>query len=139
MIARDESMEKAKYLLENFDRALSEEWIEVYYQPIIRAANGRVCDEAALVRWDDPIIGILNPGDFIAILEAVNVVHRLDLYVLEHVLEKMKKQEAQGLYVVPTSVNLSQIDFYSCNIVEEVTRRVDEAGISRDKIALQIT
>ncbi len=139
MIARDESMEKAKYLLSNFDRALKEEWIEVYYQPIIRAASGRVCNEEALVRWDDPIIGVLNPGDFIAILEAVNVVHKLDLYVLEHVLVKMKEQQKQGIFVVPTSINLSQIDFYSCDIVDELVARVDDAGIPRSKIALEVT
>ncbi len=139
MFAKDNSMDKNKYLLENFDRALNEEWVEVYYQPIIRTSNGCVCAEEALVRWDDPIMGVMNPGEFIAILEAVNVIHKLDLFVLEHVLVKMKEQMDMGLYVVPTSINLSQIDFYSCNIVVEINKRVEATEIPKSKIALGIS
>ena len=40
-----------QYITSNLDRALKEKWIKVYYQPIIRAANGRVCDEEALARF----------------------------------------------------------------------------------------
>jgi len=138
MIARDESMDKAKYLLSSFDRALKDEWIEVYYQPLVRASNGRVCNEEALVRWNDPILGIINPPDFIPILEAVNVVHRLDLYVLEHVLAKMTRQKNEGLFVVPTSINLSTMDFYYCDIVSEVCSRVDASGVGRENIAIEI-
>ncbi|MBE5912380.1 bifunctional diguanylate cyclase/phosphodiesterase [Pseudobutyrivibrio sp.] len=138
MIVRDESMDKAKYLLSSFDRALKDEWIEVYYQPLVRASNGRVCNEEALVRWNDPILGIINPPDFIPILEAVNVVHRLDLYVLEHVLAKMTLQKNEGLFVVPTSINLSTMDFYYCDIVSEVCSRVDASGVGRENIAIEI-
>ena len=42
---------KSKYIIDNFDRALAEGWVEVYFQPIIRTSNGRVCAEEALVRW----------------------------------------------------------------------------------------
>ena len=79
--------------------------MEVYYQPIVRSVNGRVCEEEALVRWDDPIMGVLNPGEFVPILEAVNAIVTLDLYVLEHVLEKMKAQDEMGLYLVTTSIH----------------------------------
>ena len=94
MITKDSSFDKSKYLLENFPKALEEEWLEVYYQPIVRAVNGRVCEEEALVRWDDPIMGVLNPGEFVPILEAVNAIATLDLYVLDHVLEQV--QAADG-------------------------------------------
>ena len=42
---------KSKYIIDNLDRAIEEEWLEVYYQPIIRTSNGRVCGEEALIRW----------------------------------------------------------------------------------------
>ena len=58
-----------EYLIENFDKAISEGWIETYFQPIVRASNGKVCEEEALARWDDPGLGILNPDTFIPILE----------------------------------------------------------------------
>ena len=49
--------ENQQYILENFEKALSKKWIQVYYQPIKRAMNEKVCDEEALARWIDPIKG----------------------------------------------------------------------------------
>ena len=123
----------------NLDRALAEGWIKVYYQPIIRAANGRVCDEEALSRWIDPERGFLSPADFIPALEEAKLIYKLDLYVVDQILEKMKRQADVGMYVVPTSVNLSRADFDSCDIVEEIRRRVDAAGIDRSMLTIEIT
>ncbi len=131
--------EVKRYVIENIDRAISEGWIQVYYQPIVRAANGRVCDEEALVRWIDPNKGLMPPLDFIPVLEDAKISYKLDLYVLEQVLLKLKKQSEDGLYVVSNSINLSRTDFFACDIVEEIRRRVDEAGIERNKITIEIT
>lgn len=133
------SFNKGKYIIDNFERALKEGWIVVYFQPIVRTSNGRVCGEEALVRWEDPLLGMLNPMDFVPALEAVNEVYKLDLYVLDRTLEKMNEQVRRGLYLVPTSINLSQEDFFACDIVEEVARRVEEANISRHMIAIEIS
>ena len=130
---------KSKYIIDNFDRALAEGWVEVYFQPIIRTSNGRVCGEEALVRWEDPHLGMLNPMEFVPALEAVNAVYKLDLYVLEITLAKMNEQIRRGLYVVPTSINLSQVDFYTCDVVEEITKRVEKANISRRLIAIEVS
>ena len=132
-------LENRQYIIDSFERALEENWIQVWYQPIIRAANGRVCDEEALSRWIDPVRGMLPPDEFIPILEKARLTYRLDLYVLEEILKKIKNSVEAGLYIVPQSVNLSRYDFESCDMVEEVRRRVDEAGISHDKIAIEIT
>ena len=64
----------------------------MYHQPIVRAANGRVCDEEALARWDDPVQGLLSPADFIPALEESGLIYRLDLYVVDRILEKMHMQ-----------------------------------------------
>ena len=139
----DEEMLKAgdvnRYIISNLDRALAEGWVEVYYQPIIRASDGKVCDEEALSRWVDPEVGFLSPAEFIPALEDAKLIYKLDLYVLERVLEKMKKQAEVGLFVVPQSINLSRNDFDSCDIVEEIRRRVDAAGIERSLITIEIT
>ncbi len=45
----------------------------------------------------------------------------------------------KGLFVVPTSVNLSRTDFDSCDIVEEIRKRVDSSGVGRDKITIEVT
>ena len=130
---------RKQYILEHFDEAMRERWVDVYYQPIIRAVNGRVCDEEALARWVDPNWGVLPPSEFIPHLEAAGLIHKLDLYVLERVLEKMRLQRDLVVYAVPHSINLSRADFDNCDIVEEIRRRVDESGFSRSMINVEIT
>ena len=131
--------ERKQYILSNLDRAIEERWITIYYQPIIRTVSGCVCDEEALARWIDPERGFLPPSEFIPYLEDAGLIYKLDLYVLERVLEKMKYQKDAGLSVVPHSVNLSRSDFDACNIVEEVRRRVDDSGFERKMITVEIT
>ena len=131
--------EKRQYVLENLDRAIREGWITVYYQPIIRTVSGKVCDEEALARWIDPERGFLSPAEFIPYLEDVGQIYRLDMYMLDRVLEKMKFQKDAGLHIVPHSINLSRSDFDNCDVVEEVRRRVDDAGFAREMISVEIT
>lgn len=127
------------HIINNLDRALSEGWVKVYYQPIIRAADEKVCDEEALTRWIDPVLGFLPPNDFIPALEESKLIYKLDLYVVDQVLAKMKQQLEAGFYLVPQSINLSRMDFESCDVVEEIRRRVDKAGIDRSMISVEIT
>ena len=130
---------KRQYIINNIDRAISENWIQVYYQPIVRAVNGKVCDEEALARWIDPEKGMFSPADFIPVLEDTRLIWKLDLFVLNQVLNKMKGQADAGLHVVPQSLNLSRADFDSLDIVEVIRKRVDEEGIERDKLTIEIT
>ena len=131
--------EHRRYILSNLDRAIAEGWIRVYYQPIVRSLNGRVSNEEALARWADPDKGLLSPDQFIPYLEDAGLSYKLDLHVLEKVLGKLKLQEHSGLYLVPQSINLSRSDFDACDMVEEIRRRVDAAGISRTMITIEIT
>lgn len=128
-----------QYIIANLDKAIAERWIKVYYQPIVRAVNGRVCEEEALARWIDPMKGFMSPGEFIPVLEEHKLIYKLDLYVVESVLNKIDILTKAGLDIMPQSVNLSRSDFDSCDIVEEICRRVDAAGISRSMLTIEIT
>ena len=132
-------LDGVRYIVRHLDQALEERWIKVYYQPIVRTVNGRVCDEEALSRWVDPVRGTLPPDMFIPILEKARLIYKLDLYVLDQILEKMKAQRQAGLQVVPISLNLSRSDFDACDIVEEIRKRIDAAGIARDRLTIEIT
>lgn len=128
-----------RYIQANIDRAISEKWIKVYYQPIVRAVNHKVCDEESLARWIDPEKGFLPPDEFIPHLEAAGLIYKLDLYVLEQTLEKMHEMEKLGIKAIAHSINLSRSDFDACDIVEEIRKRVDDSGFGRDKISIEIT
>ena len=130
---------RRRYVIDNLDRAISEKWIRAYYQPIVRTANGKVSDEEALEIWIDPEFGMLSPAEFIPILEDAKLIYKVDLHMVDEILKKMKDQAAAGLYVVPSSVNLSRTDFDACDIVKEITDRVDAAGIDRSMLTIEIT
>ncbi len=130
---------KKQYVINNIDRAIEENWITAFYQPIVRTTNRKVCDEEALVRWIDPERGMLSPADFIPILEESRLIYKVDLRMVDIIIEKLKKQQQSGLYLAPISVNLSRIDFEMCNIIEEICNRVDSAEIARELITIEIT
>ena len=130
---------RKQYVTGNLDRAIAENWITAYYQPIVRVTNGRVCDEEALARWIDPEKGMLSPAEFIPILEESKLIYKVDLRMVDIILEKLKNQKHAGLHIVPNSVNLSRTDFEVCDIVEEITNRVDAAGIPRNLLTIEIT
>ena len=131
--------EERQYFIENLDRAIEERWIQVYYQPIIRAVSGQICDVEALARWKDPSRGMISPAEFIPALEDAGLIWRLDLCMVERVLELINIQKSRGLFIIPHSVNLSRADFDACDIVEEIRRRVDEAGVERSRITIELT
>ena len=128
-----------QYVVDNLDRALAENWIRAFYQPIVRASGRKVCDEEALARWIDPEKGMLSPADFIPALEDTRLIYKVDLRIVDIVLEKLKNQRLAGLHAVPVSVNLSRTDFEMCDIVDEICNRVDAAGVPRDLITIEIT
>ena len=131
-------MEK-NYFIDNLDRAIKEEWIRAYHQPLVRAANGQVSDEEAFSRWDDPENGIFMASEFVPILHEAGLIYKLDLYMVERVLKKLKVQTERGYFLVPESVNLSGSDFRCCDMVSEVIKLVDSYGFTRDRLSIEIS
>lgn len=99
----DPSMEEAlnlrTYLVTHFYEALEKGWIEVYYQPEVRALTREICGFEALARWRDPERGLISPGVFVPVLEDAHLVDRLDLYVLQRVCEDLQRIRREGLDV----------------------------------------
>ena len=127
------------YVIEHLEQAIAENWITAFYQPIVRSTNRKVCDEEALARWIDPERGMMSPAEFIPILEDTKLIYKVDLRIVDIIIEKIKKHRLAGLQVVPVSVNLSRTDFEMCDIVDEICNRVDAAGIPRNLITIEVT
>lgn len=134
-----EEMEKRDYIINNLDRALKEGWIVPYYQPIVRAINGKMCDEEALARWIDPDKGMISPADFIPVLENSRLIHKVDLCILDKVLEDFDKKKEQGIIIAPVSINISRSDFEACDIISEIKKRVVESGYPTSLITIEVT
>ena len=136
MLAEEKNRQE---IIDNLDKAIEEGWIQVYYQPIVRSINGKVCDVEALARWQDPVRGLLMPSSFIPILEDASLIPKLDLCVVRQVLRDLKAVEATGSQPIPVSINFSRADFDACDLVQEICALVDEAGVDRKLLHIEIT
>ena len=128
-----------EYVINTFEKAMEEGWIQPYYQQIVRSVNGLVCDEEALARWIDPVKGLIPPDHFIYVLEDAKLIHKLDLYILDCVLRDMEEVKEKDLPLVPVSINLSKYDFELCDMVEEIIKRVAASTIPPRMVTIEIT
>ena len=140
----DPSMEEAlnlrAYLVTHFYEALEKGWIEVYYQPEVRALTRCVCGFEALARWRDPERGLISPGVFVPVLEEAHLVDRLDLYVLQRVCEDLQRIRKDGtMDVTHISVNLSRVDFQLNDMLREVDVICRAYGVPRGFLHIEIT
>ena len=139
----DDKYWNQRYIVENLDRALSERWIRVFYQGIIRLETGKSAAFEALARWNDPVRGTISPGDFIPVLEKYHLLYKLDLYMMKQVLLELNQRLSAGLPLLPVSVNFSAQDFDYRNIPEEIESLYHSTGadqlIPRSNIIVEIT
>ena len=133
-----EQAQRRRYIIENLDKAIEKGWLSVHHQPVVRSANSRISAEEALARWEDPRYGTIEPNEFVPILEETRLTYKLDLFVVDQVISKMKMQADAGLYRVTESVNLSRSDFDCCDMVEEIKTRMDKAGLDHKLLAVEI-
>ncbi|OON87705.1 hypothetical protein BXO88_03295 [Oribacterium sp. C9] len=135
----DTGVTQKSYILSNIERAISEGWIEPYYQPIIRAFSGKLCSVEALARWDDPELGMIPPSQFIPVLEESDLSYKLDIYIAQRVISMLQQRIRQGTNVVPVSINISRSDFEHCDPVEIIASTCDAHGVRRNLIAIELT
>ena len=135
----DNQARLSQYIVNHVDEAIEKGYLKVYYQPIVRASSGEVCNEEALSRWDDPEIGFLMPYTFIPVLEENGLIWKVSLHVIRQVIRDCQIRKQHGMTVVPVSVNLSRRDFEQCDMVSEISNLVDMAGFSRSLIKIEIT
>ena len=135
----DEDFRRRQHIINNIDIATQKKYIEVYYQPVVWAENGKLCGAEALARWRDPVYGFLPPNVFIPILEDYHLIHKLDMYVMETVCSELQWAYEKKLPIVPVSVNFSRLDFELSDPVKELDACVKKYGISKDDIHVEVT
>ncbi|WP_024866367.1 sensor domain-containing phosphodiesterase [Butyrivibrio sp. FCS014] len=120
-----------RYIIENFDKAMENGWIKVFYQCFMRIETGNGMGFEALSRWMDPRYGMISPADFIPALDKYHLTHELDLYMFETVCKEVKLRYDEGLPLLPVSINFSRQDFDYIDVVGEINRIYDKYNISQ--------
>ena len=91
-------------------------------------STGQLHSVEALVRWNHPTRGLLNPDAFIPIAEGTAVIHPLTAEVLRQALHQAHSWLDQG-WPIPVAVNISARSLHDTNFPAQVQRQLDDADL----------
>ncbi len=111
----------------------------LFYQPIVRAVTGELCDLEALVRWRRPDGTVREPDDFIPVAEATGLIQPLGLFVLQTACHDIALMRAAVGSPVRVSVNISAAQIREPNIVSIVADALRAASLDASALELEIT
>ncbi len=118
--------------------AISNQLLELYYQPIIELKSGNIVGAEALMRWKDEKHGFVNPEEFISIAEKNGLIHQIG----EFAIQQACHQAAQWQAIAPLfiSVNFSSVQFRYCErLLESIKTSLKESGLEPDKFDIEVT
>jgi diguanylate cyclase (GGDEF)-like protein len=119
--------------------ALERHEFEVYYQPRVAVATGKVSGFEALLRWRHPVQGLLGPSEFIPILEDTGLIVAVGEWVLRTSCLQIQAWQALGIDSPPIAVNLSARQFHQRDLDSVVARIIAETGVQASKLELELT
>ncbi len=129
---------RQKQIEDRYEEALENDEFRIYLQPKVDITNGQIIGAESLARWFCNGV-VLYPTEFVPILEQEGMVASLDLYVLKKSCEFIKKWTDAGIEPVQVSVNFSRRDLNYKNLAKEIVTIIDEKGIDRSLIQIEVT
>lgn len=126
--------------LENLLRiAIEREQLEVFYQPRIDLATGRVNSLEALARWQHAELGWIGPNKFIPVAERAGLIGRLGDWVLRRACRDITYLSALGYGDIGISVNVSRRQFTQPGLVANVCKVLKEYDLDPRRLELELT
>jgi len=119
--------------------AIRDEHLMLAYQPQINLVNGRTVGVEALVRWNDPERGIIQPSSFIPIAEETRLIVPLGEWVLRTACRQMKEWHDRGAGPLRVAVNLSARQFQQHDLVQMIRSALDDVSLDPSALELEIT
>jgi diguanylate cyclase (GGDEF)-like protein len=122
-------------------RAIEAEEFVVHYQPIVRLNGGEVWGAEALVRWDHPELGFLNPSQFIPAAEESGLIVPVCESVLEEACRRAKDWQKEYAQMPPwhISVNVSATQLNRPDFAEVVGGILKRTGLEARCLSLDVT
>ncbi|MET0568580.1 MAG: EAL domain-containing protein, partial [Hyphomicrobiaceae bacterium] len=116
-------------------RALAEDQLELYYQPIIDLATERIVCCEALMRWRHPERGMVSPVDFIALAEEMGLIMPMGEWALRTACLAATSWPTD----VKVAVNLSAVQFKGTDLVAVVIEALESSGLPAERLELEVT
>jgi diguanylate cyclase (GGDEF)-like protein len=120
-------------------RALEDDEFVVHYQPRVATQTGGIVGLEALVRWNHPTRGEVQPGEFVAIAEKTDIILRLGATVVDKVCAQLAAWQNAGIPVVPVSINVSAKQFNGSNVKTLINDCLRRYGIRAQLLEIELT
>ena len=121
-------------------KALSNEELEVYYQPQIDMASGNIFAVEALLRWDHPSLGLVSPEKFVPVAEESALIDQIGKWTLEEACTTAARWGLLGLPEINVAVNLSPRQFQKSEVLtDDVARALQKSGLDPQRLELELT
>ncbi|MGZ5198214.1 MAG: putative bifunctional diguanylate cyclase/phosphodiesterase [Telluria sp.] len=119
--------------------ALANNQLLLQYQPQIDLASGRIVGVEALIRWEHPAYGRIEPARFIGLAEETGLIVPIGEWVMRTACAQNAAWRAAGLPRVKTAVNLSARQLKHPELIDRVVAIIAETGIEPGCLDLEIT
>lgn len=112
----------------------------LHYQPKLHLLTGRVDSVEALVRWQHPRRGLLDPADFISIAESTNLIRPLTAWVVTEAATQIGAWRLMDRPIgLSVSVNISARSLAEPDLADEILARLDDARVPASSLQVEIT
>ena len=108
------------------------------YQPIFNLASGQTTGVEALLRWNHPERGVVQPDAFIPILEDSGMINEVGRWVLEEACRQGARWHAMG-YEIDVSVNVSARQLEHDRLIDDVLAALEASGFLSSSLTIEIT
>jgi diguanylate cyclase (GGDEF)-like protein len=130
---------KQLVLENNLRHALEREEFIVHYQPQVNTKSAQLAGMEALVRWQHPGLGLLQPAEFITLAEETGLIVPIGEWVLRTACRQNKSWQDAGFDPLRVAVNLSARHFHQTNLVETVAKILKDSGLNPNWLELELT
>lgn len=129
-----------RVVIENSIRqAVERNELVLLYQPMIDVTTNTIKGAEALIRWDHPKLGMLDPLDFLPTLEETEMIISIDEWVLQTATAQNRAWQDSGLPPIRVTVNLSSRQFQRRDFSEVIAGILDRSGLPPQFLDIEIT
>jgi diguanylate cyclase (GGDEF)-like protein/PAS domain S-box-containing protein len=124
---------------QSLHHAIEREELELHYQPIYDRARRRVVSFEALVRWNDPSRGLVEPSEFIGLAEETGLIIPIGKWVLRRACKQLRDWCDRGHDGVTMSVNISAYQLQQTDFVDVLRDALLEHDVAPHLLMIEIT
>jgi diguanylate cyclase (GGDEF)-like protein len=119
--------------------ALAQDQLTLHYQPKIDIASGEMRSVEALIRWQHPTRGLVQPGEFIPIAEESGLILEIGDWVIREACRQARQWQLKGLPFLRVAVNVSPLQFRQANFVDKVSAALKLHNLEPTYLEIELT